>query len=147
MTNKPLAEVSKQKNPLIIDLRDQLPWRKRYISNTGTLLLWGAWLLLWRPMVVMVELIYEHKISLLDHLFDTFRLVLENGFTALVACAITLWMWSTLVSPKAKRATEPKELNDYAKYFGLNQEHLQDARKQKVVYVHHNQDGKITHLN
>lgn len=147
MINKPLTKATNKKNPLIIDLRDQLPWRKRYLSNTTTLLLWGAWLLLWRPMILVIGLIYAHKVSLLDHLFDTFRLVVENGFTALVACALSLWMWSTLVSPKSKQDAEAKKLDDYAKYFGINQAHLQDARQQKVVYVHHNEEGKITRLN
>ncbi|MDU5864724.1 MAG: poly-beta-1,6-N-acetyl-D-glucosamine biosynthesis protein PgaD, partial [Acinetobacter sp.] len=38
-------------NSLIIDLRRQLPWHKRYVSTTSTAMMWGGWLLLWRPFV------------------------------------------------------------------------------------------------
>ncbi|MDQ8953787.1 poly-beta-1,6-N-acetyl-D-glucosamine biosynthesis protein PgaD [Acinetobacter rudis] len=136
-----------KKNPLIIDLRQQFPLHKRYFSNTTTLLLWGSWLLLWRPVMIVVSLIYAHQINLLNRVFDTFSSVVENGFAALVACAITLWMWSTFVSPKSKVQVTQKKVEDYAKYFGLHQQHLEQTRQQKVVYVHHNQEGKITHLN
>ena len=46
-------------NSLIIDLRRQLPWHKRYVSTTSTAMMWGGWLLLWRPFVfiwVLAEL-------------------------------------------------------------------------------------------
>ena len=36
-------------NNLIIDLRRQLPWHKRYVSTTTTAMMWAGWLLLWRP--------------------------------------------------------------------------------------------------
>ncbi|EPF70849.1 poly-beta-1,6-N-acetyl-D-glucosamine biosynthesis protein PgaD [Acinetobacter rudis] len=136
-----------KKNPLVIDLRQQLPLHKRYVSNTTTLLLWGSWLLLWRPIVIVIGLIYAHQINLLNRVLETFSSVIENGFTALVACAITLWMWSTFVSPKSKSQAEQKKVEEYAKYFGLHQKHLEETRQQKVVYVHHNREGKITHLN
>ena len=136
-----------KKNPLIIDLRQQLPMHKRYVSNTTTLLLWGSWFLLWRPVVIVIGLIYAHQINLLTHILDTFSSVIENGFTALLACAITLWMWSTLVSLKSKTQITQKKVDEYARYFGLHQQHLEETRQQKVVFVHHNQEGKITHLN
>ena len=30
-------------NSLIIDLRRQLPWHKRYASTTSTAMMWAAW--------------------------------------------------------------------------------------------------------
>lgn len=141
------GEMQVKENPLIIDLRKQLPLHKRYMSNTTTLLLWGSWFMLWRPLVIVLGMIYAHKINLLTHLLDTFTSVVENGFTALLACAISLWLWSTFVGQKTKAEIEPKKVADYAKYFGLHQQHLEETRQQKVIFVHHNQEGKITHLN
>ena len=48
-------------NSLIIDVRRQLPWHKRYFSTTTTAMMWAGWLLLWRPFILVWVLIELQK--------------------------------------------------------------------------------------
>ncbi len=77
-------------NSLIIDLRRQLPWHKRYASTTSTAMMWAVWLLLWRPFVLIWVLAELQKTHLVHRLFSAFGLGIEHGITALIACAICL---------------------------------------------------------
>ena len=131
---------------LIIDVREQLPWHKRYMSTTTTAMLWACWLFLWRPFVLVMSFIVIQKPHLLHHFFTTFGHVLENGFTALIACAVSLWLWSNFVPSKTKREAEDKSIEEYAHHFGLNTEHLLQARSQKISTVYHDADGHITDI-
>ncbi|WP_445115189.1 poly-beta-1,6-N-acetyl-D-glucosamine biosynthesis protein PgaD [Acinetobacter sp. WZC-1] len=132
---------------LIIDLRNQLPWHRRYVSNTSTAMLWAGWLLLWRPIVLVISYISLQKPHLINHFLGTFTEVLESGFTALLACAISLWLWSNFVPSKTKRQAQPKSMQEYSDHFGLNAGQLTLSRQQKIVTVHHNADGQITQIS
>ncbi|KCX76861.1 poly-beta-1,6-N-acetyl-D-glucosamine biosynthesis protein PgaD [Acinetobacter baumannii 754286] len=79
---------------MIIDLRRQLPWHKRYASTTSTAMMWAAWLLLWRPFVFIWVLAELQKTHLVHRLFSAFGVGIEHGITALIACAVGLLLWS-----------------------------------------------------
>ena len=130
-------------NALIIDLRSQMPWHKRYVSNTTTAMLWAVWLLLWRPVMIIVGILGVQKPQIVQQFVQMFTHVLENGFTALIACAISLWLWSNFVSSKSVKPTQNKTLDDYAQYFELSPSQLQQARQDQVLTVYHNAEGKI----
>ena len=129
---------------LIIDVRGQLPWHRRYFTTTLTAMLWACWLFLWRPMVLAISYISIQKPHLVHYFFSTFAQVLENGFFALIACAVSLWLWSNFVPAKSKREAQTKSTTQYAGYFDLDAEALIHARQQKISTVHHSIDGKIT---
>ena len=132
--------------PLIIDLREQLPWHRRYFTTTLTAMLWACWLFLWRPIVIVIGYISVQKPHLLHYFFSTFAQVLENGFFALIGCAVSLWLWSNFVPAKTKKEAQTKELKQYASYFNLETDALIQARQQKIVTVHHNTEGRITKI-
>lgn len=132
---------------LIIDLRDRLPWHRRYMSNTTTAILWGCWLLLWRPFVLIAGYIALEKPHLIHYFFLAFAKVIENGFTALLACAISLWLWSNFIPSKTRQQAEAKSLNEYADEFGLETQQLNLLRQQKISTVHHDMHGRITHID
>lgn len=95
-------------NSLIIDLRRQLPWHKRYASTTSTAMMWAAWLLLWRPFVFIWVLAELQKTHLVHRLFSAFGVGIEHGITALIACAVGLLLWSHVLP---ERRVEGSELN------------------------------------
>lgn len=132
---------------LIIDVRDQLPWHKRYLSNTTTAMLWGFWLFLWRPLVILIGYISVQKPHLIEHFFGTIAHVLENGFTALLACAVSLWLWSHFIPSKTKAQAKDKSTEEYARSFNLDTQELKMSRLQKVATVHHDAHGRITHIH
>ena len=70
------------KSSLIIDLRRQLPWHKRYVSHTTTAMLWAGWIFLWRPLMIVVGFIGVQNPYLFNHFIEVFTKALENGFTA-----------------------------------------------------------------
>lgn len=132
---------------LIIDLRARLPWHRRYMSNTTTAILWGFWLFLWRPIVLIASYIAIEKPHLIHYFFLTFTKVIENGFTALLACAVSLWLWSNFMPSKSRKQAQAKSLSEYAEEFGLEAPQLNLLRQQKVSIVHHDMNGRITHID
>lgn len=132
-----------KKNALIIDLRSQLPWHRRYASNTTTAMLWAGWLFLWRPLMIIAGFIGVQNPHLFNRFVEVFTTALEQGFTALVACAISLWLWSNFASAKKVKPLQPYNVEEYAHYFRLNTEDLQQSQQQQVITVRHHADGKI----
>ncbi|EXE26729.1 MULTISPECIES: poly-beta-1,6-N-acetyl-D-glucosamine biosynthesis protein PgaD [Acinetobacter calcoaceticus/baumannii complex] len=135
-------------NSLIIDLRRQLPWHKRYTSTTSTAMMWAVWLLLWRPFVLIWVLAELQKTHLVHRLFSAFGLGIEHGITALIACAICLLLWSHVL-PEHRvggNALKAKQTDDYARYFDLSEHEIEQGRSQKITVVHHDELGKIVRV-
>lgn len=129
---------------VIIDIRHQLPWQKRYLTNTSTLMLWGAWLLLWQPLMISLGMLdHHHNSDLLDQIMHVFFGILEHGFIAILACALMLWLWSNFIPAKSVKYTQLKGINDYAAHFELTAEQIHSCRNKKIVTVHHNASGQI----
>lgn len=134
-------------NSLIIDVRHQLPWHRRYASNTSTMVMWGVWLLLWRPFILVWALIELEKSHLIHEVFHALSLGLEHALTSLAACAIALLLWSNYVPAKSIRNLKEKDLTDYARYFELDESNIHHGRTQKISTVHHDETGRITHID
>lgn len=132
---------------LIIDLRKQLPWHRRYFSTTMTAMLWAFWLLLWRPIIILIGYLSLEKPQLVHYFFNAFAQALESGLFALIACAISLLLWSNFVPAKTKKEAEAKSTQEYADYFSLDVDALLQSRQQKIATVHHDIDGRITYID
>ncbi|GAB02009.1 MULTISPECIES: poly-beta-1,6-N-acetyl-D-glucosamine biosynthesis protein PgaD [Acinetobacter] len=131
-------------NSLIIDLRRQLPWHKRYASTTTTAMMWGGWLLLWRPFILIWLLVEFQKTHLAQRLMAAFSNGVEHGATALFACAVALLLWGFLPAKRVhKTHVVQKGLVDYARYFEMPEQQIQSGRQQKVTVIHHDANGKI----
>ncbi|AMW79529.1 hypothetical protein AMD27_11945 [Acinetobacter sp. TGL-Y2] len=132
---------------IIIDIRHQLPWQKRYLTNTSTFMLWGAWLLLWEPLMMCLGILDQHHDhDLVDQILRVFFRVLENGFIAILACALMLWLWSNFIPATSVKYAQVKGIQDYASHFNLPAEQIHGSRVKKVVTVHHNASGQIVKI-
>ena len=140
------TEANMKTESLIIDVRGQLPWHRRYFTTTLTAMLWACWLFLWRPLVLLMGYISVQKPHLVHYFFSTFAQVLENGFFALIACAVSLWLWSNFVPAKTKKEVETQSTAKYADYFNLDTDALIQARQQKITTVHHDATGRMTKI-
>ena len=131
---------------IIIDVRRQLPWHQRYLSNTSTVLLWGVWLLLWQPLMVSLGFGQYVNDHLVDQILHVFFGVLENGFIAILACALMLWLWSNFIPAKSVKYTQVQGVKDYAESFQVSAEQIHRSRQQKIVTVHHDEHGRIVRV-
>lgn len=131
---------------VIIDLRNQLPWQQRYLGVIFTVLLWGAWLLLWRPLMVSLGLGEHVSDHLVDQILHVFFGVLENGFIAILACALMLWLWSNFIPAQSAKYTQVQGIKDYAESFKVSAEQIHRSRQQTIVTVHHDEHGRITRI-
>jgi poly-beta-1,6-N-acetyl-D-glucosamine biosynthesis protein PgaD len=131
---------------VIIDIRHQIPWQKRYISNTGTLMLWGFWILLWQPIAISVGLIEVRQHKLVEQLMNAFFNVVENGFTTICICAVLLWLWSRFMPAETVKQCEVKSMKEYSEHFKIDMQTIHQARQKKIVTVHHDASGQIRRI-
>ncbi|KAA8735351.1 poly-beta-1,6-N-acetyl-D-glucosamine biosynthesis protein PgaD [Acinetobacter qingfengensis] len=136
-----------KQHALIIDVRDQLPWHRRYLSTTTTALLWVAWLLLWRPIMILLGFTDTHHHNVAYHLLLMFMTALEKGVMLLMICAVLLLLWNNFVPYKPKKKLQANTDMDYANHFGLVIQDLQQSRSQKISTVHHDEHGKIIKID
>ena len=131
-------------NSLIIDLRSQLPWQRRYFSMTTTAMMWAVWLLLWRPFILVWVLVELQKSHIAERLMAALSHGIEHGVMALVSCAIALLLWGFLPSKRVhKKHVMEKQLSEYARYFELPEQEIHTGRLQKITTIHHDENGKI----
>lgn len=133
-------------NPLIIDLRHYLPWHKRYASNTSTAMLWVVWLLLWRPLLIVLGIVSLQKQHVVHQLFSAFGMGIEHGISALLACAVALLLWSNFVPAKTIKHSAAKSLSDYGQHFELPVQDIEQVRQQKISVVHYDDHGKMIRI-
>ena len=127
---------------LIIDARQQLPWHRRFFSDTSTAVMWGVWLLLWRPVLFVTGLmsVAHHRVFAPGIGVD-----LEQYLVALLACAAALLLWSGLPA-KQVRNPRAKQTSDYADYFELPESSIESSRQSQICIVHHDEHGKIIRI-
>lgn len=134
-------------SPFLIDHRHQLPWYQRYTSHVATALLWGIWILLWRPVMIILGLIGIQSPSVVHHIIDLFVSAIERGMLMIAFASIILLVWNKFVPTKSFRPQQTHTLLDYAQHFGLDAEHIEQARLQQIITVYHDQNGHITNIS
>ncbi len=131
-------------NPLIINIRQHLHWRKRLFSDTTTAMMWGAWLYLWRPVLMLgsAQAIWSvHKGSIhfaFASTSDNLKYVIE---AVLVGCIILL-LWTFLPSRRVS-VTPEHTLEEYATHFGLPAEQIEAGRAANICTVFHDAHGRM----
>jgi poly-beta-1,6-N-acetyl-D-glucosamine biosynthesis protein PgaD len=138
----------KSQHDLVIDLRHLLPWHKRYMSNTTTALMWGAWFMLWRPFLLVWILIQLQKSVAVHHLLNALSISLEYGGIELLLCSAVLLLWSRFIPSASVKIESEQSLTtqQYADYFELSNQKIEQSRQHKITVVHHNDQGQIVDL-
>lgn len=127
---------------LIIDARQQLPWHRRFFSDTSTATMWVVWLLLWRPLLLVTGFmsVKQHHV-----LAPIIGIDIEEYLVALFACAAALLLWSGLPAKQVRHA-QARQTSDYATYFDLPLENIESSRQSQICVVHHDENGKIIRI-
>lgn len=67
-------------------------------------------------------------------MFSAFGVGIEHGITALIACAVGLLLWSHVLPERRVEGSElnMKQTDDYARYFDLPVQEIEQGRSQKL---------------
>ena len=124
---------------LIINARHRLRWHQRLCSDASTVIMWGAWLKLWYPMLRSSGWVAD-----LAFLSDSAGDV-QRYAVALASTSGTLLLWNQLPASKVS-FPEVQSLADYARHFELSEEEILAGRGTSVSVVHHDDLGRITRV-
>ena len=128
---------------VIINVRRQLPWRQRLISDASTAGLWAGFLWLCRPVLGIfapTHFVDAHLVSA-GASFSAQRMVL-----ALLVVTAGLLLWRKLADRRKAPAAAAVSPN-YAGHFGLNDLQLHRGRSSQICIVHHDADGRIVGID
>lgn len=139
----------KNAKSLIIDVRSQLHWQHRMLSDLSTALLWGVWFYLWRPIAGVIA--WLHHWSMVVRPGST-KVMLSSavsleGLVAVFGAAGTLMLWSLLPKRGVSRKPVVNTVEDVAKHFELPVQHLERAQQAGICVVHHDEQGRIVRID
>ena len=128
---------------VIINVRRQLPWRQRLISDASTAGLWAGFLWLCRPVAGIFT--PTHFVD--AHLVSAGAPVAAGQIVLLLlAVCGGLMLWRKLADRRKAPAAAEGSPN-YAGHFGLNDLQLHRGRSSQVCVVHHDADGRIVGID
>lgn len=135
---------------LIINKRRELPVTKRLLWDGMTLLLWGGWIYLWKPLLVVFYEIVTLKVEpekISDVLIRNIGVIpFETAIFMLLATPAVLFVLSRLNRHKAQSEHLVYEPEDYAEYFDLDPAKLHACVQSSLVTVHHDAHGDIIRI-
>ena len=124
---------------LIINARHRLRWHQRLCSDASTVIMWGAWLKLWYPML-------RSSAWVADFGFPSGSAVdVQRYAVALAGTSGTLLLWNQLPASKVP-VPEEQSLGDYARHFELTEDEILAGRGSPVAVVHHDEGGRIVRV-
>jgi poly-beta-1,6-N-acetyl-D-glucosamine biosynthesis protein PgaD len=133
----------------IINARRQLRWQRRLFSDATTALLWGGWLWLCRPAVLVISRLLGLGLGLRHPAVKLLTLgapvSVEGTALALFGTSGVLLLWNRLSSQPALRP-RLTALPDYAGHFGIPMQTIMAGRSSSVCVVQHDDEGRITHI-
>jgi poly-beta-1,6-N-acetyl-D-glucosamine biosynthesis protein PgaD len=136
---------------VIINVRRQLHWQRRFFSDATTAMLWGFWLWLFRPVFGILASFVGTGLGLQHSLLTALTVVaptsLETTALALVATSAILLLWNVAAAKLApgdsSSATQASALPDYASHFGMTSAEVAQLRSNRICVVHHDEQGRI----
>lgn len=136
---------------LIINKRRELPKTKRIFWDGATILLWLGFIYLWKPVFVIFYRIITSEApaeEIADWIFENISSVtFEHAVFLLIATPIILFVLSRLNRHQSPSEHLIYSSSDYANYFNLDGEQLQQCVNSQLVTVYFDDHGHITHLN
>lgn len=136
---------------LIINKRRELPRTKRIIWDIITILLWGGFIYLWKPVFhIFYRIITLGAPSeeLSDWIFGEIHSVtFEHALYMLIGTPIVLFILSRLNRHQAPSEHLIYHSDDYSNYFKVSGTELEQCRNSQLVTVYHDDHGHILHLD
>jgi len=135
---------------LIINKRHELPKIKRIIWDGITILLWVAFIYLWKPVLIIFYKIIMSEVppdEIADWIFDNISSVtFEHALLVLITTPIVLFILSRLNRHKSQSEHLIYHFDDYAHYFHVEETQLQECVNSQLVTVYFDEYGHIIGL-
>lgn len=135
---------------LIINKRRELPRTKRIIWDIITLLLWGGFIYLWKPVFHIFYRIITLGApaeELSDWIYGEIHSVtVDHALYMLIGTPIVLFILSRLNHHQAPSEHLIYHSSDYSGYFNVDNAELEECVNSQLVTVYHDDHGHITHL-
>lgn len=133
---------------MIINARRELGWRSRLVSDLLTACLWAGWVLLWIPVFrklhQVIRLHLDFGLAAKEVLDTVTPISIVRSLIALVGTSALLLLWSLLPKRQVGEAHEFRSIDDYARYFNLDEGSIVDGSNSRICVVSHDEDGGIT---
>jgi poly-beta-1,6-N-acetyl-D-glucosamine biosynthesis protein PgaD len=135
---------------LIINVRRELGWHRRFVCDVSTLTLWAAWAWLCRPLFGAVATLCGSRIgahyTTAGYALSCTPASIEYSAMVLAGAAVILLLWNQLTARQARRPLLAR-LPDYAAHFSLSLPDIERARASAVCVVHHDELGRIVRIH
>ncbi len=132
-----------------------VPWVKRFLLKMLDVIAWGAWLLLWLPLITGLIALFSGQSRGLDPVLVSFAKALGFGAFFLLMMWLVFIAWLAirdinfmLIRNTFKRTKQVLHINQLAKVFALKEDALQDWQKSQIMLAHHSEDtGWLEHID
>ena len=132
---------------MIINVRGDLGWRRRLLSDVVTAAMWTFWILLWLPVfrkLAKVIALHLGVAPAMTQVFDAITPIsLVYSSIALVGTSALLLLWTLLPTRRLTHAHGVQSLEDYAEYFDLDEDAIVAGRNSNICVVSHDEHGNI----
>ena len=135
---------------LIINLRHELPLRKRILSDAATAFLWAFWIYLWWPFFEIlwrIVIIHASAEDIADTIFDEIHAVtVEHALMMLIGTSAILILIAKLPKYRPQSLHAVYQPEEYAQFFAIHPDELVQGLQSQVCTLHHNASGKIVSI-
>lgn len=135
---------------LIINKRHEMPKRKKFLWDGITVVLWGGWIYLWEPVILVlykIVMLNAPVSELSEVIYDEVNAIpFDKAVFMLIATPIILFILSRLNRHLAPSEHLIYESDEYAAHFNVDHNELLKSLDSQFITVHHDEVGRITHL-
>ncbi|ETD72633.1 hypothetical protein V757_03040 [Pelistega indica] len=143
-------QTPEKNNALIINQRKSLPYKKRLYSDILTILLWCFWLYLWKPFFLILWKIFkvdQDEDKLINSILNQVdSLTFTHALEMLIGTSLLLIIINKISRRQRDYHKTVYKLEDYANYFDLKTDNLNNAQHAQTITIYHDDSGKIINL-
>jgi poly-beta-1,6-N-acetyl-D-glucosamine biosynthesis protein PgaD len=133
----------------------RVPWLKRFLLKMLDVMAWGAWLLLWLPLLTGVVALLNDQSKGLDPVLVGFAKTLGFGVAFLGVMWLLFMVWTLVrrvslhsIRQSINQTKGMLQIDNLANAFSLKKDVLQDWQKSQIMLAHHSEDtGWLQHID
>jgi poly-beta-1,6-N-acetyl-D-glucosamine biosynthesis protein PgaD len=133
----------------------RVPWLKRFLLKMLDVMAWGAWLLLWLPLLTGLVALLSNQSKGLDPVLVGFAKALGIGAAFLGVMWLLFTAWTVVrrmnmlsIRQSISRTKHILHIDNLAKTFLLKEDVLQDWQQTQIMLAHHSEDtGWLQHID
>jgi poly-beta-1,6-N-acetyl-D-glucosamine biosynthesis protein PgaD len=133
----------------------RVPWLKRFLLKMLDVLAWGAWLLLWLPLLTGLVALLDGQSQGLNPVLTGFAKAVGIGAAFLGVMWLLFMAWTVVrrvnmlsIRQSISHTKHILHVDHLAKTFLLQKDVLQDWQQTQIMLAHHSEDtGWLQHID